>query len=356
MIKKLLLILFFTGTGILHPQSIRTISFYPVKFINENPVIDGKLNEKCWKKCIPATEFYQYWKTNPGKSELKTEFRMFYNKRGLYLGITNYDKYVDNIKATKIKRDDPDLWRDDCEEIYFDPEAKAVGYVRFVVNFLGTKYDSRRYDSANIDESWNGEGWYYRTSKGKDFWMIEIFFPWSDLTKKAEEGEIWMFDMVRYSWSTGKFRGATWSPEGSYNTPEKFGYLYFTKDTISREKLGKLLSKNVSPPWQLPLENGFIVCTKKNKFSFYSVEEIINKEKRKIEKAIERTQSIVEKFRGQEDAIVYIKKFDENREEFKSIKNISVSPFEIKKVLTRMNKIYSSINQTYWELKILELF
>lgn len=61
----------------------KTISFYHVKYIEENPFIDGNLNENCWNICKREKNFYKYWQTKPIKGELQTEFMIFYNERGL---------------------------------------------------------------------------------------------------------------------------------------------------------------------------------------------------------------------------------------------------------------------------------
>lgn len=325
----------------------RVLSFYNVTYFNENPIIDGVLNERVWQICKREKNFYKYWQTKPVKGEIQTEFMIFYNDRGIYFASINYDEYIDNIKATKTMRDDPELWMDDCNEIYFDPEGKGVGYFLFVVNFLGTKRDVRRIDTANIDDSWNLENWEYRTSKGENFWIVESFFPWSDIFKKPKEGELWMFNLVRYSFSTGKFRGVSWSLGGSYSTPEKFGYLYFSKSKdIDLNKIGKILSNNISPPWELPFNDGFLICKEKGKYKFLKGEEIFKEEKKKSEEIIKKIDEIFVSLKKDD----LYKEFLKIKEEFE--KNIE-GEINFEK-LKSIKDNFKELEEIYWNLKIEE--
>ena len=40
-------------------------------------------------------------------------------------------------------------------------------------------------------------------------------------------GEVWAFNLVRYGYSGGGFKGVSWSLGGSYASPGKFGHLGF---------------------------------------------------------------------------------------------------------------------------------
>lgn len=343
--NSFIFLLFFTSFLFAQPK---IVSFYHVRYIPENPEIDGQLTENCWKLCKKENGFYKYWETKPVKGELKTEFMMFYNERGLYFASINYDEYVENIRTTRTMRDDPELWTDDCNEIYFDPEGKGVGYLTFVVNFLGTKTDIRRIDTANTDISWNLENWEYKTSKGKNFWVVESFFPWSEVFKKPEEGALWMFNLVRYSYSTGKFRGVSWSCGGSYATPEKFGYLYFSaKEKIDIKKIGKILSREITPPWQLPWEDGFLLCETKGKYKFIKMREIMEEETKKIGSLLEQITILIQNMKDEN----LNKKVETFKEEFSRLIG---KPPDMESV-TGVREIREKIEDFYWEVKIEEV-
>ncbi len=325
----------------------RVISFYHVGYLPDHPQIDGKLTENCWQQCQKEGEFYKYWQTKPVKGELKTEFMMFYNERGLYFASINYDDYLEKIRATRTMRDDPELWTDDCNEIYFDPEGKGVGYLAFVVNFLGTKTDIRRIDTANTDISWNLENWEYKTSKTKDFWVVESFFPWTDVFKKPREGSLWMFDLVRYSFSTGKFRGVSWSCGGSNATPDKFGYLYFSSKKLNLEDIGRLLSREITPPWELPWQDGFVLCETKGKCKFVRANDVLEEEKSKIQVLLSEVESRVKNLKAENVG----KKLEGLKEEFQKLASVTPTLEGIKEV----KELKGKVEDLYWELRIEEV-
>ncbi|OQA88998.1 MAG: hypothetical protein BWY31_00183 [Lentisphaerae bacterium ADurb.Bin242] len=231
---------------------MRELSFYEVKPAEAPPVLDGRLDDPVWHKVPVHRDYYEYWKSDPGPGRLRTEYRMAYDSRGVYLGIVNYEDRMDKIKKAVTDYDNRELWTDDCAELYFDPEANGIGYTKFTVNALGTRGDMRRQDAAVTLEDWNGTGWLVKTSLEKDRWTIEAFFPWEDLGKTAKTGDLWQFCHTRYGWSNG-FIGVTSSPGGNYNATNNFGYLYFSdgKTRLDPAAVGKLLTDRVSPPWCL---------------------------------------------------------------------------------------------------------
>lgn len=240
-------------------SQMRELSFYEVKPAKTAPVLDGKLDDPVWKELPRHTAYYEYAKPAPGPGKLRTEFRMTYDAKGLYLGIINHDRKISGLKKNITDNDNANLWTDDCAELYFDPEANSIGFTKFTVNAIGTKADMRRQDAAVTLNDWTGSGWLVKNEIGKDFWTIEAFFPWEDLGKQAAPGDFWMFCHTRYGWADG-FAGVTSSPGGSYLATDKFGYLYFSdgKTKLNPAEIGELLRPRAQVPWCIPLGNELI--------------------------------------------------------------------------------------------------
>ncbi len=331
----------------------RTISLYVVKPAESPPVIDGYTDEGIWKTADVATDSYRYWHPDPPPGELNTEWRMLYDERGLYLSIKNYDEHIDKIRATKTTRDDPALWTDDCVELYIDPMDKAVGYIKFVINSLGTKHDYKKLDSAVTLWDWRADGWLVKTSKGKDYWMLEAFFPWSDLEKKASAEDFWRFDVVRYSYSTGKFRGTTWSPGGNYNAPQNFGYLFFAgSERVDYSRIEKYLADGVTPPWILVKEDGFLTCQKAGKLEFSSREEVIKNSKKEADYWLTLTDKSFKEAGKESFPEGLLKNFETVREEFKSLPADLPSAIEAQQRAKKIGDIKNTLQKIYWELQI----
>jgi hypothetical protein len=202
------------------------ISFYACQRCAAPPVLDGKLGDACWQALPAMEDFYQYWSPTPKPAPLRTSARLCYDRAGLYLGIRLFEENLGKVKATITNRDNPVTWMDDCVEIMVDPQNCGTGYLKFVTNLNGARYDERCVNTS-LDASWNVEGWKVATATGEGEWVIECFLPWTDLAATPADGDIWSFDLVRYGYSTGQFRGVTWSLGGSGAAPQKLGYLGF---------------------------------------------------------------------------------------------------------------------------------
>lgn len=256
----------------------RLLAFYEVRPVDRPPAIDGVFDDACWQGIDAASTYFKYWVPDPVPGQLETEFRMVYDDRGIYLAIANYEEEIEAIRTNVRTPDIPDLWKDDCAEIYFDPSASGVGFSAFVVNALGYTHDSRRVDAAVTLPDWDAYGWRVATKVGTDRWTIEAFFPWSDLGGRARVGDVWMFDHVRYGWATGKFKGVTWSPGGAYARADHFGYIAFVGDeALDAKRIGTILQELVPPPWQLPFGDGFMVCPRRSEFRRVGTTELLQK-------------------------------------------------------------------------------
>jgi len=257
----------------------RKPAFYVVKPASSAPTLEGTLSDECWKNADVASAYYEYWKANPGPGKLPTEFRMLYSDRGIHLKVTNYDNEARRARGAITRGDDPELWKDDCAQVYFDPAAKGIGFANFTVNILGTRGDMKRLDAAVTIPEWSGDEWVARTTVLDDRWVIEAFFPWSDLGSTAHAGEVWMFDHVRFAWRDEQLTAVTWAPGGNYANPRFFGYVYFAgPDKVAYERVAEALHGIATPPWMIPMgEQGeqVLVAKDEKKPDLVSIPEFI---------------------------------------------------------------------------------
>jgi hypothetical protein len=332
----------------------RMLAFYEVLRADSPPALDGDLSDACWKNAGISTTYYEYLKPTPGPGVLHSELRMLYDDKGIYLGIVNYDDNLDKIVAERKRRDDPEIWRDDCAEIYFDSHGAGVGYHKFVTNALATRGDMRRIDAAISENNWSANGWRVQTGKTKDAWVIEAFFPWSDLGDEAKAGDLWMFCHVRYAFSSGGFQGVTWAPGGYYNAPENFGFLLFGGGKpAAPEAIGKILSQRVTPPWRLTIPSGFLDCTDANKTDFRTPDSLTLQKKERIEKLLLDIGKLTEAS-GNDNA--EIKKLREESgelaENFKQTKAIEATANNAMKILSDLEALEGKLTETYWQARI----
>ncbi|MBR2625522.1 MAG: hypothetical protein IKD23_03885 [Lentisphaeria bacterium] len=250
----LILCLFFLKST----AGLREVAFYKVSPTNDPPVLDGKLDEQCWKNAEVLSRYWQYGKPNPPPSPLKTEFRAVYHTDGLYVGIVNYDDQIELLHKNFQEDDNIDLWRDDCAELYFDPEANGIGHTIFTVNPAGVKADRKRLDTVVYLWDWNGLNWQTSASIAKDRWTLELFFSWEDLGKKANPGDLWQFLHTRYAWKN-RFIGAASAAGADSRVTENFGYLFFSgKTPVTPQKTAEIMQGKVQIPCILLAGNDLI--------------------------------------------------------------------------------------------------
>ena len=243
----------FSAALSLPAQSIREISFTTASPAAKAPVLDGRLDDACWKAAVPNTAYFEYWKGDPKRVDMPTECSVVYDAQGVYVGVCNYESDSTKIKRNIRKNHESRLWTDDCAEIYLDPKACGTAYYKFVVNALGKYDDAWRMDTANYCSGWNGDGIQAAADVSADRWTLELFVPWANFQQPAAKpGDVWMFNHCRYAMGRGKLIVS--SPGGSYMSPEKFGFLYFSDGKQpDRRRIGEIVAARLNVPWGLSL-------------------------------------------------------------------------------------------------------
>ncbi len=165
--------------------------------ISEKPKLDGLLNEKVWKEAKVFSDFKMV-KPETGKmpSE-RTELRIIYSERHLYIGIKCFSDDVKKISQNTLKYDQHGHRSngDDLIRILIDPFLDMRNAYVFVINPGGARTDglaSGEYFSSNWDGIWDAV-----TSKSEEGWCAEIDIPFKTLTFNSGISE-WGFNVERY--------------------------------------------------------------------------------------------------------------------------------------------------------------
>ena len=122
---------------------------YECPYTSEKMKIDGLLNEKAWQKAA-ILDFYI--PVTHKKPISKTEARLLWDDKYLYVGFKAYDK---DIWGYFKDRDDPTC-REDVLEIFLKTDFKKEPYYNFEINALGTVYDAFniKRNAAGSDHRW----------------------------------------------------------------------------------------------------------------------------------------------------------------------------------------------------------
>jgi len=197
-----------------------------VKSVAEAPAINGRLDDPAWRQATRLSGLAELFVKEPGPAKFRTDGYVGYDRDALYLAGRCYEGRMDRVRATFTGRDNPLIWRDGCVELYFDPTNTGDQFYKITIGAAGGVTDLWRV-GTKLDSAWNAEGMETAVVRGAKSWDWEMALPWAALGVACPEGRMWTFCLVRFSYTTGRLVGATWSPGGHSGTPHLHGLLCF---------------------------------------------------------------------------------------------------------------------------------
>jgi hypothetical protein len=157
--------------------------------------IDGRLNEPAWSQAEPATGLLQQDPREGAPASERTEIRILFDERNLYVGIRAWDSDIARINARELTRD-ADFANDDKIEVLLDTFRDRRNAYRFAVNPHGTQQDALVSDngrSVNLD--WNAP-WVSDAQRDDQGWTVELAIPLSNL-RFREGQDSWGINFAR---------------------------------------------------------------------------------------------------------------------------------------------------------------
>jgi len=165
--------------------------------ISEKPKLDGKLNDVAWRDVPVFSEFRMVHPETGNDPTERTELKIAYTSKHLYIGVKCYSDDPKNISVNTMKYDQHARWSngDDTVKILIDPFLDMRNAYVFIVNPKGAQTDglaSGEHFSANWDGIWD-----VATSIDKTGWTAEIEIPFKTLTFNSSINE-WGINVERY--------------------------------------------------------------------------------------------------------------------------------------------------------------
>ncbi len=158
--------------------------------------LDGKLDEPAWQQAPGISNFTQRELHQGAPATERTEVKILYDKKNLYIGVWCYDDEPDKITATQLSRDfDPRT--DDNFSIIIDTYGdKRNGYF-FITNPNGARMDGMVIDNGRkMNMSWDGV-WNVKTERNDQGWFAEFVIPFSTLRFTMNEQQTWGINFER---------------------------------------------------------------------------------------------------------------------------------------------------------------
>ncbi len=152
----------------------------------EPPVLDGRDEDAVWRSAPAIDQFLQAKPSEGAPAQFRTEARVGYDARNLYVFVRAFDPRPDSIVGQLARRDE----QPPSDEIILMLDSyhdRRTGY-EFVVNPVGVKSDYAIYNDGDEDVAWDAV-WDVATQIDSLGWTAEYRIPLSQL-RYAGKGNV----------------------------------------------------------------------------------------------------------------------------------------------------------------------
>ena len=157
-----------------------------------------------------------------GAAKETAEVKLWRDDRNLYARFSL--KAADMAKRSGgTAETDGKVWRDDCFELFLQPDRTGKAYFHWVGNAAGTLYDARCEGDVR-DKSWNS-GATVEVAKQADGWSALLTVPFAALGGAPAPDAVWGFNAGRENPVTSEVLSRV--PMVQFHQPERFGKLCF---------------------------------------------------------------------------------------------------------------------------------
>lgn len=171
------------------------------------PVIDGKLDDECWKQGIWAGNYTQFIPHEGAKPSYPTELNIQYDDKYIYVAFRAYDGEPEKILRLSGQRDE---FAGDMVGINFDSYRDYRTGFEFNLSAWGQKVDLILSNPENIDVNWNAV-WKGKTGLEDSAWVAEMEIPLSQLRFSRKEEQVW--GMHTWRWIARKQEESNWNKQ-----------------------------------------------------------------------------------------------------------------------------------------------
>ena len=148
--------------------------------VEQLPVIDGVLDEAAWQAAPVAGDFVQQDPDNGEPITERTEFRVLYDDKALYIGVWCYDSEPDEIIARSMMRDDYP-YEDDHLYIAIDSFLDYRNGYAFATNPNSCRWDGLIINNSYTGGSWDAI-WECKSRITGEGWFSEIAIPFNSIS------------------------------------------------------------------------------------------------------------------------------------------------------------------------------
>ena len=175
------------------------------KYITEEIVLDGVMDDADWQTAEIARDFQQFFPSDQVIAEYPTEVKVLYSDTHLYVGIYS-EKAPGNYVVSTLKRDFGALTNDNIS-LLFDTFSDGTTAYFFGVTPYGVRREGLVSDGGStFNNTWDVK-WQAEATRFEDHFAIEVAIPFTSL-KFPEGATKWRFRP--YRWNNQSNQQDTW--------------------------------------------------------------------------------------------------------------------------------------------------
>jgi hypothetical protein len=176
------------------------------KYITEEVVLDGNLDEPFWETAETGSDFVQFFPTDSLAAKYPTTFKIVYSETTLYVGVRAEAENGDYV-VSSLRRDFSALNNDNIS-LLFDTFNDATTAFFFGVTPYGVQREGLVSEGgSNFNNTWDIK-WQAEAQRFDDHYTVEIAIPFTSL-KFIEGATSWRFRA--YRWNIQSNEQTTWT-------------------------------------------------------------------------------------------------------------------------------------------------
>jgi hypothetical protein len=156
--------------------------------------IDGVLDEAAWKRAPVFDGFVQLFPKEGEPPSERTEVRVLFDEKALYVGVRCLDSQAGAIVRT-LGRRDASLFADQVLVLVDSTHEGRTGYA-FLVNAAGVQQDGMYYNDDRFSTDWDAV-WEAAVSVDAGGWSAELMIPLTVLRFSDRPVQTWGFGVRR---------------------------------------------------------------------------------------------------------------------------------------------------------------
>jgi len=206
--------------------------------------LDGKLDEALWQETEVFDRFYQTQPFDKTLAHERTEVRVLYDSRFLYVGIKGFDADPSQIRDSFSRRDKISIDQD-FFGLFIDPSGGHKAAQVFYVNARGTVMDGIYSDTSGDDTAPDYE-FSVATARFEGGWSAEYQIPFSSIAYDKSASTPWSMLVMRNMTRDQRYR--MYSGEVTRATSCN---LCFSDAIVGMQELPSGVNWHATPQWVL---------------------------------------------------------------------------------------------------------